>query len=80
MVTVPLLAPRAWAQYMFAFVWLGFIFLIDPLNRSAGSPSISGDLAAGYRARLWALLIAGGACGVGVASWRSGSTAPPDQG
>jgi hypothetical protein len=69
MVTVPLVVPRDWAQYMFALVWLGFIFLIDPLNRRAGSPSISSDLAVGYRARLWALLIAGGLCGIFWEFW-----------
>jgi hypothetical protein len=69
MVTVPLLVPREQAQYMFALVWLGFIFLIDPLNRRAGSPSILGDLAAGYGARLWALLIAGGLCGIFWEFW-----------
>jgi len=69
MVTVPLLVPRDSAQYMFGLVWLGFIFLIDPLNRRAGGPSMSGDLAAGYRARLWSLLIAGGVCGIFWEFW-----------
>ncbi len=69
MVTVPLLVPRDQAQYMFGLVWLGFIFLVDPLNRRAGAPSISGDLAVGYNARLLALLIAGGVCGIFWEFW-----------
>jgi hypothetical protein len=69
MVTVPLLVPRDWGQYMFGWVWLGFILLLDPVNRRAGNPSIAGDLAAGHRARLWSLLIAGGVCGIFWEFW-----------
>jgi hypothetical protein len=69
MVTVPLLVPRDWGQSMFGWVWLGFILLVDPVNRRAGNPSIAGDLAAGHRARLWSLLIAGGVCGIFWEFW-----------
>jgi hypothetical protein len=34
--TVPVLVPAEIAKYLFAFVWVGFVFLLDPINyRSA---------------------------------------------
>jgi hypothetical protein len=59
----PLLAPFYWQTYLFGFVWLGFMLIADPLNYRAQRPSLWGDLAQGYRARLWALLLAGVICG-----------------
>lgn len=50
--------------YLAASVWLGFIFLLDPLNARAGAESILGDLRAARRGRLINLLIAGLACGI----------------
>jgi hypothetical protein len=47
-----------------ASVWLGFIFLLDPLNARAGAESILGDWRRGRSARLVNLLIAGLACGI----------------
>jgi len=63
LVTVPVLVPRNLGVYLFGAVWLGFIFLADPLNYRARRPSITGDLLQGYRARLWSLLLAGAVCG-----------------
>ncbi len=64
MLTVPLLVPFDVQAYLFALVWLGFIIVVDPLNYRARRPSLWGDLAQGYRARLWALLLAGLVCGI----------------
>ena len=50
--------------YLAALVWLGFIFLLDPLNARAGAESILGDLRHGRRGRLINLLLAGLACGI----------------
>jgi len=58
-VLAPVVLPRQWGAYLFGLVWLGFIFLVDPINRAAGRASILED-----RRRLWALLAAGGICGV----------------
>jgi hypothetical protein len=37
---VPPLLPYPIAPYLFGFVWLGFFFLVDPLNMQLGAPSI----------------------------------------
>ena len=62
MLLVPLVLPQHIAAYLFALVWLGFIFLLDPLNRRRGLPSLLGDLAEGRRARLYSLLVSGWVC------------------
>ena len=64
MLTFPLVAPFYLQAYLFALVWLGFIGVADPLNYRARRPSLWGDLTQGYRARLWALLLAGFVCGI----------------
>jgi hypothetical protein len=61
MLLVPILYP---STYLAAPVWLGFIFLLDPLNARAGGESILGDLRAGRRDRLVNLLVAGLICGL----------------
>jgi hypothetical protein len=60
---LPLVLPQAAAAYLFALVWVGFIFLLDPINYRLRLPSILGDLAAGRRGRFYALLISGYTCG-----------------
>jgi hypothetical protein len=60
---VPLLAPQSIASRLFALVWIGFVFLLDPVNRRLGLPSLIGDLARGYRSRFCSLLISGFICG-----------------
>jgi len=60
---VPILLPRRIGMYLFAFVWLGFLFLLEPINRRLLLPSFTGDLARGYRARLYSFLVAGWVCG-----------------
>src|SRR5688572_13144892 len=52
--------PLAWpSPYLAAPVFLGFIFLLDPLNARAGGESLFRDLRAGHRERLINLLVAG---------------------
>lgn len=64
MLVAPLLLRHsAVAAYLAAPVWLGFIFLLDPLNARAGSESILGDWRRGRASRLINLLIAGIVCG-----------------
>lgn len=60
MLLVPIVYPSDWLG---APVWLGFIFLLDPINAAAGAESIRGDLREGRRARLINLLAAGLICG-----------------
>lgn len=59
----PLLIPRHLAAYLFALVWVGFVFLLDPINRRLGLPSLLGDFAAGRTSRFWSLLLTGWVCG-----------------
>lgn len=60
---LPLVMPRDWAPYSFALVWVGFILLLDPVNRALGWPSLLADFEAGRPGRCAALLLAGAACG-----------------
>jgi len=62
MLVVPVVLPQRMGAYLFGLVWLGFIFLLDPLNRRRGLPSLMGDWAEGRRERLYALLVAGWVC------------------
>ena len=60
-----LLWPIVWpSPYLAAPVWLGFIFLLDPVNARAGQPSLMGDLANGRYERLVNLVLSGFLCGI----------------
>ena len=59
MLTLPFLVPRDVARYLAAPVWLGFIFLLDPINARLGGDSLMAD-----RPRIYALLASGLLCGV----------------
>ena len=50
--------------YLAAPVWLGFIFLLDPINAALGGESLLDDLRAGRRDRLINLALSGLLCGV----------------
>jgi len=63
MLIVPLLVPRHTAAYLFGLLWLGFLFLLEPINYRLHLPSFEGDLARGYRGRLYSFLAAGWVCG-----------------
>jgi hypothetical protein len=59
-----LIWPLVWpSPYLAAPVWLGFIFLLDPLNARLGAESLTGDCQHGRHARAMHLLIAGLCCG-----------------
>jgi hypothetical protein len=64
MLVSPFLVPATVAPYMAAPVWLGFIFLLDPLNAGLGGESILADLRAGRRDRMINLALSGLLCGV----------------
>ena len=61
MLLIPIVHPSPWLA---APVWLGFIFLLDPINAAAGDESIRGDWSVGHRGRLVNLLVGGLACGI----------------
>jgi hypothetical protein len=60
---VPLVLPRRLAAHLFALVWIGFLLLLDPINRRLGLPSFLGDLSEGFRRRLYGFIAAGWICG-----------------
>ncbi|HEY7616267.1 MAG TPA: hypothetical protein VH744_05645 [Terriglobales bacterium] len=64
LVTVPVLVPPATGTYLFGAVWLGFIFLLEPIHLRTGCESLWGDLRQGDSSRLRSLLWAGLICGI----------------
>jgi hypothetical protein len=63
-VVVPPFLPAPVRPWMFGFVWLGFVLLLDPLNAGAGRPSFLGRWRAGDRGFAGRWLVAGLVCGV----------------
>lgn len=61
MLAWPLLWP---SPYLAAPVWLGFVFLLDPINQRLGGESLVGDLHRGDYSRLKNLMLSGFLCGV----------------
>jgi hypothetical protein len=64
MLVLPFVVPASIAPYMAAPVWLGFIFLLDPLNARLGGEWLLVDLRAGRSDRLINLALSGVLCGV----------------
>jgi hypothetical protein len=62
---LPFLAP----YYAFPLVWLGFIFLLDPLVDLMSGTSLTRRLAAGERQRHLCLVLAGLLCGIWWELW-----------
>jgi hypothetical protein len=60
---LPLVLPQRIAAYTFALVWVGFLFLLDPINRRLGLPSFLGDLSEGFLRRIYGFTMAGWICG-----------------
>jgi hypothetical protein len=59
LLVIPILTPKRTSAYLFGLVWLGFLFLLEPINYRLHLPSFEGDLARGYRGRLYSFLAAG---------------------
>ena len=64
MLASPFLVSPAIARYMAAPVWLGFIFLLEPLNWRLGGESLARDFGDGRYERLKNLVLSGFLCGV----------------
>jgi len=60
----PLLMPGEIARYLFAFVWIGFVLLLDPINYRWGQPSLLRELESGSVRTLLTLFVAGLICGI----------------
>jgi hypothetical protein len=59
----PFMVSPGFAKYLAAPVWLGFIFLLDPLNYLMGRKSLLRDLEKGNLRTLYSLLFSGMVCG-----------------
>lgn len=62
-VMTPLLVSQHYARYLFAFVWVGFVILLDPIAYSSGGESLLRDLKEGFLERILCLFVAGYICG-----------------
>jgi hypothetical protein len=64
MLAAPFTVSSDVARYLAAPVWLGFIFLLDPINRRLGAPSLGSEFQRGDARRLVNLALSGLLCGV----------------
>ncbi len=62
-------APLLWPRYFFPTIWLGPIFLLDPLTERLDIQSLSLSISSGMRRRVWSLLLGGLACGLMWEFW-----------
>lgn len=69
MVTIPPSTPPRLAAYLFGFVWIGFILLLDPINERIGAFSFRQEWRAGKWTATLSLLGAGFVCGILWESW-----------
>ena len=72
---LPLLLPTPVAAHLFALVWLGFIFLLEPINLARGHDALLADLRKNQGQRLYCLLAAGFICGLLWEFWNFWATA-----
>jgi hypothetical protein len=75
MLASPFFVSPAVARYLAAPVWLGFIFLLDPINARLGSESLWDDWRAGRPDRMINLALSGLLCGVLWEFWNYWSRA-----
>jgi hypothetical protein len=65
------IASLVWPHIFFPLVWIGLFFLLDPLNRLAGAPSLAARVAVGDWSRPLALFAGGLTCGFFWEFWNS---------
>jgi len=75
MLACPFFVSPGVARYLAAPVWLGFIFLLDPINAWLGGESLRDDWRANCRDRLTNLSLSGFLCGVLWEFWNYWSRA-----
>lgn len=63
LVIVPVILPRSVGAFLFGAVWVGFVFLLDPINFRLGLPSFEADFKAGRPGRFFSFLLSGWVCG-----------------
>jgi hypothetical protein len=75
MLAAPFIVSPAIARYLAAPVFLGFVFLLDPINAGLGGESLWSDWRAGRHHRLANLAVSGVLCGVLWEFWNFWSRA-----
>jgi hypothetical protein len=60
---VPVILPARVGAYLFGAVWVGFVFLLDPINFRLGLASFETDFASGRYGRFFSYLASGWVCG-----------------
>jgi hypothetical protein len=75
MLATPFAVPARLAPFTAAPVWLGFIFLLDPINARLGAESLWTDWRAGRRDRVINLALSGLLCGLLWEFWNYWSRA-----
>jgi hypothetical protein len=75
MLASPFVVSSATARYLAAPVFLGFVFLLDPINARLGGESLWADVRAGRLGRLFNLALSGVLCGVLWEFWNFWSRA-----
>ncbi len=61
---VPLILPSEISSYLFALVWVGFAFLLEPVNYKLGGDSLFREFENGKVATLLSLFLSGLICGL----------------
>jgi hypothetical protein len=74
-VSVPVLLPMRVGQYLFGPVWVGFIFLLDPINDRWGGRSLVRELGIGRTSTLYSFLASGLVCGIIWEFWNNWAAA-----
>ncbi len=69
LIAIPPALPDSIAPYTFGFVWLGFIFLLEPINLRIGAPSLWRGWLKGNRSAVGLWLAAGMICGLLWEAW-----------
>jgi len=75
MLAIPLILPQKISANLFGLVWIGFIFLLDPINYLNHRNSILGQFSRGEGTTFVALLLSGLCCGVLWEFWNYWATA-----
>ena len=68
---VPPFCPEQSRGYLWAFVWTGWFFLLEPINYWRGAPSIYRDWERGSWGRTVQLMAAGALCGLLWEFWNA---------
>lgn len=69
MLLIPLALPEKFAAYLFGSVWLGFIFILEPVNRRIKAISLFPTKGSGNYRSVLAVLFAGLLCGFIWETW-----------